>query len=1738
MAGLKFDITGDNSNMLSALQGTQNGVRQTQKVVEESGQSIEQMFGRIQTAAAASLGAFSAKEFASKVMSIRGEFQQLEVAFSTMLGSASEANALMNQLVRTAATTPFDLKGVADGAKQLLAYGTSAKDVNETLVRLGDIAAGLSIPLGDLVYLYGTTMVQGRMFTMDLRQFQGRGVPLAEELAKQFGVAKEEVAGLVTQGKVSAEIFNKAIVSMTSSGGKFAGLMENQSHTITGQISNIEDAIDMMFNDIGKESEGIINKGLEVTSFLVEHWRQVGEAIMAAVGTIGLYKAALGTVAVVNKLTTSYQYQVEAAELQKLVAVKEENVNVDLQSAVASGRLSAAKAQEIASMRLEIQSKLQAAQAALAQAQAEELSARKSSIAATQRFLTAKQNLAVAQSQVTIAVKSGTVEEIEIAKKSAHTAAEELNTAAVARNNASKNLSMATSARRAAVQSVETLQIGVNTAAQNANAVSTGFLAAAKQKLTVALTALNSTMLASQWFWATAAVIGLVYATYKLVTAETVEEAARRKANNAMDEFNQKVDRQRQKVQELIGVVQSSTATELQKADAYAQLKTLVPSLTEKYSQQAIAQADVNKANKEFNEQADQMKYDEIQKNISGTIEKLDSLKKELESYSQQPQNTGTATAMAMTSREIDKQQALLEQYYLQLTQYNTAKQQALENSKPLEIRIEEASENEKVRQSVFDFYERAVKVAQSAADNTSYIMRDAGQNSANALDNLIDELSQKIEKMKEDERKNPLVIHPELQGMQAALNDLISMKSEWKSTGQTTIPLFFRLNYQSAQQSLQEAKSKAQSLISQHPSADNNLKNDREAARKKYNEDKAFLDKINKNQSKYTKEQYKEAENNLKASKQAYEDLGGKIDKSSKKSAEKAANDRMQAARDHAKYVELLKKQKEEKEKTERDLEFSTREAILKAREESSEKTVEQLALDRDKQIEEIERNYKEIKQKKIESARQMFEANPANKKRVFKYDENDKQFSYTEKEQENYKANKAAAEAEYTKGIKEQLQSETQLLREYLKEYGSLQEQKAAINEEYNQKIAKADNTYLKAKLSAERDKMLNELDFKSLQESINWEDVFNSVEHHSTKYLKAIKEKLREALNAKDITAENAKVLADKIREIETTIGNRTDVWSAILPGLRERKKLTEETALAQDALNKAVAEQANANFKVFTDKMNIQEKLKTAGVEAELADINEKNMDTLLSSLDKGTPLYNGLLELFKNLSVDNSIANKKTQEVSQSRNRLNSQWDKLKNMNSLTDIFGDIGGNPLAIADTANKNIQSAKELVTTLGMENTDFGVAVGKFADGSNEMMNAVNALTSGDVLGAINHTIRGFQSWVDIFRGGSNHERQLAIQEDISKKMDILNASITKLTDKLEKSYGAEAIKTKEELDKKISGNQKYYWQGLEAAGVDNYGKGHSDWYHWNKNSAGTARDIAREYGMGNVKSWQDLFSQLAGMKDGGGAKILEDIRTNHALDWWYTMQTQGYNDGKMGEWLTKWADSWKTIEDAQEKLKEQLTGTTEDNVFSDFMNSLNDLANGSEDVFENIADNWQKMVNKMVLNNLVGSKYQKQLKDWYEKFSNAYNDKNIDKKELSDLKDEYNKIAQAAKDDITRLKENGLISDSNNQSQKATANGISSITYEQTNNFIALTTAGNISRDQIKELISSVVVNISSMTDFSSSTNTAILEIRNLMIYNNSYLEDILKCSKSIYADFSRKIDDINKNLKDLK
>ena len=305
MAGIHFDITGDNSNFLRRLREVENGVKNTSKQIEQSGLGIEELFNRMTRAAAAFGAGFTAKELISNIAQVRGEFQQLEVAFKTMLGSEDKANALMQQLIKTAATTPFDLQGVANGAKQLLAYGENVENVNDDLIRLGNITAGLSQPLGDLVYLYGTTMTQGRLYTADLNQFTGRGIPMIRELAKVFGVAEGEVKSLVEAGEVGFPEVQKVIQNLTNEGGIFFNLMQEQSKTITGQISDIEDSISTMFNKIGKANEGIINEALSGVSYLVENYEKVGKILISLVATYGAYKVAVMTVTALQALQAS-----------------------------------------------------------------------------------------------------------------------------------------------------------------------------------------------------------------------------------------------------------------------------------------------------------------------------------------------------------------------------------------------------------------------------------------------------------------------------------------------------------------------------------------------------------------------------------------------------------------------------------------------------------------------------------------------------------------------------------------------------------------------------------------------------------------------------------------------------------------------------------------------------------------------------------------------------------------------------------------------------------------------------------------------------------------------------------------------------------------------------------------------------------------------------------------------------------------------------------------------------------------------------------------------------------------------------------------------------------------------------------------------------------------------------------------------------------------------------------------
>lgn len=343
---LYFDVLLNDESLQQGLQRSRESFR---SLGESANAELQSMDGFMAKAAQTAAGLFAVdkiKDFVSQLALVRGEYQQLEVAFETMLGSKSKADALMGQLIDTAAKTPFEMSEVAEASKMLLAYGMEGNKVNETLIRLGDIAAGLSMPLKDLAFLYGTTMVQGRLYTQDLNQFLGRGIPLADELAKQFGKNKSEVKKLVEEGKIGFPEVQKAIEALTGEGSKFGGLMEKQSKTIKGQLSNIEDAWEQMMNEIGKSQEGNISGVLDITGKLIENWRTIGKVVLSVVAIYGSYKAATMVAAVATRIAAaaseSMAYQQKLAAMQG-IALSEAQAGVAAASSMATGAFNALK---------------------------------------------------------------------------------------------------------------------------------------------------------------------------------------------------------------------------------------------------------------------------------------------------------------------------------------------------------------------------------------------------------------------------------------------------------------------------------------------------------------------------------------------------------------------------------------------------------------------------------------------------------------------------------------------------------------------------------------------------------------------------------------------------------------------------------------------------------------------------------------------------------------------------------------------------------------------------------------------------------------------------------------------------------------------------------------------------------------------------------------------------------------------------------------------------------------------------------------------------------------------------------------------------------------------------------------------------------------------------------------------------------------------------------------------------
>ena len=546
--GIKATL--DISEMQKNVQKYVQNIDMMQDHTDTASQSVARSFSRMQAAGAAFLSIDMAKRLASEMVSVYGTFQQLEIKFTSMLQSGEKAQKLMGELVNFAATTPFDLKGVSQSATQLVAYGTAADDVIDRLTRLGNIAAGLSQPIGDLVYLYGTSMTQGKLMTQDLNQFAGRGVPIFEELAKVIGVNKDEIRELAEQGKISFSYLEQVVDNLTNKGGMFFNLMEEQAKAVSGKISNIGDNIDVMFNEMGQASDGFINTALDGTAFLIEHYKEVGTVLGSLVALYGIHKAALIAHAAyynsIKKIDEVARLTAEANAL-KVLETEEIKANLSKQNLVV-GSTAYCKA-----LKAEIEAKLESQKATLQLATAEYSSAQASYKSALQRSLAAKQAIWRRETDLVLAKAEGNQAKITLAQTELQKAIDERASATKVKKAAAIELAQKSAAKEAAATAVSTTTTTLNTAGETANIAAKSLGAKVTNILTVATAKLNAVMAANIWTIVAIGIAAVCYGIYKLITYQTDAEKAQEKLNNRIKEFNSETDAEQAEIDRLFG---------------------------------------------------------------------------------------------------------------------------------------------------------------------------------------------------------------------------------------------------------------------------------------------------------------------------------------------------------------------------------------------------------------------------------------------------------------------------------------------------------------------------------------------------------------------------------------------------------------------------------------------------------------------------------------------------------------------------------------------------------------------------------------------------------------------------------------------------------------------------------------------------------------------------------------------------------------------------------------------------------------------------------------------------------------------------------------------------------------------------------------------------------------------------------------------------------------------------------
>lgn len=743
-------------------------------------------------------------------------------------------------------------------------------------------------------------------------------------------------------------------------------------------------------------------------------------------------------------------------------------------------------------------------------------------------------------------------------------------------------------------------------------------------------------------------------------------------------------------------------------------------------------------------------------------------------------------------------------------------------------------------------------------------------------------------------------------------------------------------------------------------------------------------------------------------------------------------------------KISELLNKQATERKRKEQDLENQLTQSRIDAMAEGEAKIHAQRELDNKKEIQDLERQREDYIRTEIELQRKAF----------------DEQESLREKQTNNYKKKTFDAStvkvdtSAFDKIINNTIlrqdiypyQEEMKYWNEYLKEYGTFQQKKAAINEEYNLKISEATTKGAKKSLEKEKENKLKEVSFEELKSSINFANIFGNLDAQSTEALVKMRDNLKEVINkaAKDIKPTDLKALQDAFKEIDLKITVRNPLGE-LKNSADNYRNATSAVIKAQEDLN-TVIQGGEVITKVYTDE-------------------NGKLTTRLLT-----------LTQAENNLAAAQSDRQKALSKLTQAANSIGQKGMEV--VNAGNDVVGMLENFGVKVPEAISKTLDGIGQVMS--GLERIDL-----------TKPFSAITGAVS--VLAGVGNTIAGLFGF-----GGADYSRYNEMVDEYNKLNEIWDELIDKKKEYIDMSYGPEAAKAGDEaIEIANKSIESYKILGRERLQSGASAGSHSIGVRIRNSMSQELWDQWDEFAKSIGKDPDFIGGRLSGLFN-LTAEQLEKLK-EEAPGFWSKL------DGDVQNYLNKIIEGGERIEDIQKAVQEQLTQTSFDSLFDNFIDTLMDMDASSKD----FADNFGEYMRKAVFTQMFAKGYEDELRKWYESFSEAMGKEGgITSSDIKDLREGWDTIVNGALEDRKaweQIVSGGGTSTSQESSKKGFATMSQDSADELNGRFTALQIAGEEIKNQnqlqtmsileLKAGMLTISANSSGIKDIASETRDLI-------------------------------------------